>query len=475
MEPQLHSRYNPQAEAERYIDALSLGGETRYFILIEPGWGYLIQALRKRYPPSKIIALHVDSRFRAGTPGAETADVPAWYPDSGETAQRFLEREIPDAAAASVRVIEWRPSLRLYGESCFRLAAETAEFIKRADASYRTAAAFGERWVRNFFRNLALIRKALRFKPLLSPLIITGSGPGLENALPLISEMKDRVFILAASSSVLALGERGIVPDMVIAADGGSWALSHLYACFRGSSTRAHNLAVSLSAALPSQCMAFPFLTLSDGSLWQSVVLSALNIPSVVIPHTGTVTALALELALILSSGDIYLAGLDLSARDIRTHVRPYGFDHLFYGTASRLGPAYSRYFIRSADMRRGGSLNIYAAWFKDRLASWPGRIFSLSGNHEMFGENKTPRNWRGLPCPVPACFKETAVGGEPAANRRRGADALIRAMSDPRYAKTINEELAPLLFPGKKEVSIRELAEAIDDMAARRKGERHG
>jgi hypothetical protein len=478
----LHSRYNPQAEAERYIDALNLGGGIEYFILIEPGLGYLIPALQKRFNDSRIMVLHADSRFRENA--AESPDVPVWYPDSGETVQGFLEGLIPDSGADKVRVIEWRPSLGLYGEACRFLAAETAEFIKRADASRRTAAAFGSRWVRNFFKNLSVVRRALRFRPGDAPVVITGSGPGLESALPRIRAMRAGALVLAAASSLPALAEGGVVPDMAISTDGGAWALLHLYACFRGPGTP--RLAAALTAALPSQCAALPLLALSDGSLWQNMVLAALGIPSALIPQRGTVTASALELALVISSGPVYLAGMDLAVRDIRTHARPYGFDHLWYSAASRLRPLYSRCFARSNDTRRGGSHAVYASWFKSRLAAaaWPDRIFPLGDNHAVFGapaDAALPRQheadgkepWFQETCFQETCFQETAISGSPAERAGRGAGVLIDALGDPRYAPAITGELGPLLFPEANTITADDIREALRGIAARYGGNR--
>jgi len=56
----LHSRYNPQAEAVRYIDSLELKDNIKHFILIEPGKGFLIPVLQERYKDSKIIILHAE-------------------------------------------------------------------------------------------------------------------------------------------------------------------------------------------------------------------------------------------------------------------------------------------------------------------------------------------------------------------------------------------------------------------------------
>jgi hypothetical protein len=64
-------------------------------------------------------------------------------------------------------------------------------------------------------------------------------------------------------------------------------------------------------------------------------------------------------------------------------------------------------------------------------------------------------------------------VRGNPGANCLRAAAALCRALEDPRYAHTLREELAPLLFPGvpvseRPAVSSREIAEKIRGMAAK-------
>jgi hypothetical protein len=531
----LHSRYQPQLEADRYISALNPGHDIEFFILIEPGLGYLIPSLRASRPNSKIVVLHADSCFR--DTGIPYADVPMWFPDSGMDIQEFLEDKIPEGASA--RIIEWRPSLNVYGDMCLKLVRESAEFIKRAEASRRTGAAFGKRWVMNFFRNMALLDKTLQYRTLDMPIIITGSGPSLEQALPEIRASREGVFILAASSSLPALAAGGIAPDMVIATDGGGWALFHLHACFRNKprSTRRNTeedqktnkdsvflrdlrgeildswtpptlLAMPLCAAVPSQCAALPVLVLNDGSLWQSMVLHSMGIPSVVIPQRGTVTASALELAMVLNSDSVFLAGMDLAVQDIKTHARPYGFDHLFSGTASRLRPLYSQYFTRSWDMKAGGSHDVYAAWFRNKLSSWSQRIFSLGGNHAVF-DNLPQGNIqerRNLPhaqvCTAEPCsvdnlarrgakqrltlpsmregfslssapctrttpdvgnyFQVVTLNSSPSERRRRALETLIAALDQAEYSSALCAELAPLLFPGRSDVMPAEIAEAL-------------
>ncbi|MDR1586126.1 MAG: DUF115 domain-containing protein [Treponema sp.] len=475
----LHSRYNPSGEAERYLEAIKLPEGLDFFILIEPGLGYLIPLLKKRHPGAVIVALHADPAFR--TPSSETVrlGIPAWWPDSGLSVQQFLEEEIPDTEASSIRIIEWRPSLRVYGEDYLSIFSETVDFIKRSDANVRTGRNFGRRWLKNFFKNISLIRTALLFRPAALPVVITGSGPGLEDSFPLILEMREKAFILSSSSSLSALEARGLRPDLVISTDGGAWAPLHLFACVRdpagGAAAGPHLLAINPCAAIPSQCAAFPLLVLNDGSLWQSLILRELGIPSLVIPQRGTVTASAVELALNLSAGNIYLAGMDLSVRDIRSHARPYGFDHLLYEKASRLNPVYSQAYTRSNNIRGGKSYEVYAAWFKSRIETLPNRIFPLGGNHPVFGNPKAEAALR-RDAPAPVSRTEFQFREFPLKPGRAAIDlalgALDRAFEDPRFSGILRKELSPLLGGTDTANSVRE---DIRNLAAACGGNRRG
>jgi hypothetical protein len=269
--------------------------------------------------------------------------------------------------------------------------------------------------------------------------------------------MREGSLILASSSSTAALVHYGIQADIVITTDGGIWALKHIYPYIRNFSGA--GIAANLCAALPSQCGAIPHLLMNDGSYWQTIILHELNLPSVVIPQRGTVTASAVELAMALSSGKIYLAGMDLSVRDIRTHIKPYSFDYLLFNNACRISPAYSKSFFRSRI--QGGSLEIYAAWFKKQLASWPKRIFSITGNHEVFENAPFPE----IPTlkNTDSYFKIIPVKDDPVNFCKRGKAALINAIRDSVFADNIKKELMPMLFPTEKKVTDSELEKAIE------------
>ncbi|MDR1302511.1 MAG: DUF115 domain-containing protein [Treponema sp.] len=442
----LHSRYNPQKEAEKYFTSLDLPAGIRFFILIEPGREYLIPPLYRRFPLAKIIALHLEAP-RIPTAAQEIL-VRRWSPEQGIPLQTFLEQEIPDTLAAAIRIIEWRPALAAYREGYRRILEETVNFIKRIDANMRTTCAFGRRWFRNFFKNLRLIRRVLVQDPAAAsiPVIVTAAGPSLETAIPLIKDLQRQSphLILAVSSSVQALRGRGIVPDLVITTDGGGWACFHLYECLRGIDPQAPLvLAVSLSAALPSQCEGLVLLPISDGSLWQQQILQSLGIPYISLPQRGTVSASALDLALRLTQGKIYLTGMDLAHKDIRTHARPYSFDRLIEAKASRLNPGYAQHFTRSKAILDGGSHAIYAAWFNQHVQAYPERLFTLGSNNPVFNA-LNPRILQDQPeQPLVLGVQTIPWQDDPV---EQAATLLLKALSNPSIGARIQEELRSLL-----------------------------
>jgi len=160
---------------------------------------------------------------------------------------------------------------------------------------------------------------------------------------------------------------------------------------------------------------------------------------------------------------------MDLSVCDIRSHARPNGFDHLLFGNATRLGPVYTRYFLRSRGIKDGGSLDVYAAWFKSRLSSFPQRVFSLGSNHEVFtgiardcppGGNGSGRGREH--------FEPVKPADNPKGRAGLAARAISAALGDPRYAPGLKTELSPLLFPSQTDIPAREISGALHDIAKR-------
>jgi hypothetical protein len=459
----------------------------------------MIPILTKRFPAARVLVLHAEPGPAEAGPGGSPEPrgkgdhgTAYWDPSLPLSPEGFLERELRDLAfggpsgggfgAEGIKIIEWRPGRDAYGERYVTLLAAAAAAVRRFDAEYRTLRAFGRRWLRNFFKNIRLPYYVPVCRPLSQPVVVTGAGPSLEESLDLIERLKrqEHCRVIAASSSAMALFRRGIVPDLVLSTDGGGWALLHLYELFRGTGSgdavppggRPPGLAASFIASLPSQCGGLPILGISDGSLWQTLVLRGLGIPHLALPQRGTVTATAVDLALTLSRGAVGIAGVDLDTQDIRTHARPYSFDRLWRDGASRFRGEYGQHFFRRMALREGGSHRIYAEWFAAQLASYPGRLHTLGNNNPLFAD--LPRMTVPEPLRVekrPPGADETAPAGESVdaggifgteagraaagygAGRSgdpvsRALDILKAALGDPAMGKPLAGELAPLLLP---------------------------
>jgi hypothetical protein len=383
--------YNPEKEALKYLDSLNISPHTRFFILLECGFGYLIPPLRLRYPAAQIISVHIRSEYTAAhLPDAPTPDA-EWSPASTETCTTFLERVIGDSESVHIKLIEWRPAIALDALLYRQLVGELTRFIRRSDANARTTRHFTERWRRNTLRNSRFFADAARktFPELAAyqsdDLVICAAGPTLEASFPAITAQLNRgnTKLAAAASAVAALRARSFEPDIIFTSDGGSWARLHFFEAVR--CLRRSLIVAALHAALPSCLLGFPILFFGDGSAEQRAVLDEYGLPRVELPQRGTVTASALDFALRWTTGQIFLAGASLSSHDLHSHARPYAFDALLVQTANRYKPWYHQQWARTRALEAGGSYKLYAAWFEQQLSLYPPRIFNLGENHPVF------------------------------------------------------------------------------------------
>jgi hypothetical protein len=450
-------------EAEKYIDSLRPEKSYRYFILIEPALGYLALALKRRFPQSGLVILHCSDFFSNEKLSALWPEnigsriavkAPSWNPSCKESLENFLDRTIGTAEPAEIRLIDWKPSVNAYGKSCVDLAARTVDCIRRIAAGKNTVKNFGRRWLRNALRNLPLLRNPAEFRAGVQPVLVCAAGPGLEDSLPAIAEWKQSAappFIIAVSSAAPAMLYRKIIPDIIVAVDGGPWALLHLFESFRSikNPDKCPVIAAALTASLPSQTENWPILILGDGSLWQELLLRSCNkLPFKSFPQRGTVSASALDLALLLTGGNIYFAGLDFSHQDIKTHSRPYAFDKILENTSSRYKPLYSLTFEREVTISKSGSLGIYAAWFKTHVNhAAPGRLYTLMSSPLGIPQAELPLKG-GTESGKAAEITFTVNRNFSPPGKKNGAVLLLDALDAPLTAKQTEQELGELLFP---------------------------
>ncbi len=305
-------------------------------ILLGEGLGYATKAVEDRFPGARVIPLFYSTEIFANS---FLDPHHSWHPGDSRSLEDFIISAIGEFDLDGLRVIEWPSASRLFPELSRSAHAAVKRAVLEANGSFMTTAGMGRLWLRNSLLNFLSFESVLTGEPCGadSPILIAASGPSLERYLPLIREKRDAFDLWALPSSLLALRDAGITPDMVVMTDPGHWSVSHLD--FTGVRCP---IAMPLSAARGTWRFEAGVFLLAQPFFFEMDLLNRAAVSAPRVPPNGTVAATALSLALECSRAKVILAGLDLCFFDILSHARPNGFDRLLAVGSTRLSPHYS-------------------------------------------------------------------------------------------------------------------------------------
>lgn len=375
----LHSGRDPLKEASRFLDVRARPSPSS-FIVLGSCLGYLESVLASRYPGLKRISVQYDPDFRGKE---ETSVVDAWYPDSGQSLDAFLLSRLEPEDLDGLSVLEWPPAAQAYPEVASACLSRLRTAVLTMNGSANAMQAFGQARLLNALRSAVYGRRYLSPSPSSwkGSVVIAASGPSLEDNLASLSAARSSFYLIALSSAGMALARAGIKPDLLVSSDPGYWAALHL----QGLPWKDVPLAFPLSARIPRRVLAtWPLIAVCGREGFESAFSASIGLPALSLPETGTVAALALELASYLSEDSIAFCGLDLSSRDIVSHARPNAFEPFILSGSCRLDPEYSLTYAREASSEKRGPLRVspqlatYAGYFS-RAARRRSRIVSLA------------------------------------------------------------------------------------------------
>ncbi len=370
----LHSRFDPHREATRFIDQVD-PGDPRLILFLGPGLGHGIAPMRARFPMAKIVGifLHADT-FSAASFACEAA----WHPEARESLREFLSRSIPEVLIGQVAVIEWQPSLDAFDDKATIIQTEVAGFLRETQASVFTTGAAGRLRLHNVVKNLGRLRPTswrTDGKNLISAIVVTGAGPSLEQALPAIQRARPSISLWATGSSVEALLEAGLTPDVVVVTEPSIYASFHVRSLIAsGSPTRERSpVIVAPISVCSTVAEASAIVLFGENDLPERLLAPALpRLP--VIPSRGTVTFTAVAIARTFGNHPVVLAGADFAHFQERSHVRPH-LAHRYRGSiSSRTSPGAGFVFERTRMHAKecGGwstdrTLTTYAHWLRSQ------------------------------------------------------------------------------------------------------------
>jgi hypothetical protein len=379
----LHSRYDPVKEAYRFVrETPGIEGK-RLCIVLEPGLGYVLDAVSSACPDMKIVVLHLHEAFYK----CNRRSWPSWCADGNLSIENFLSLTVEDDDLESLSFIEWPPARRAFPELASFVSERVLQYIRERQGSILTSGFFGRRWIRNSILNFMHLERFVTIQNGTPgrdrPVLVAASGPSLEPSLPIIAKLRDSLLLWALPSSLDALSHAGLRPDLIVLTDPGHYSAFHLFDTARNASKRFETdrtaVAMPLSAATGVWRLGLPVVPLSQEAFYETELLSEAGLRATTVPANGTVSGTALHLSRALRLKTVVFAGLDFCTSDIRSHVRPHAFERFDRDDASRLRPWYGRVLertISSYPERKHGSgedltryrtsapLRTYAGWF---------------------------------------------------------------------------------------------------------------
>ncbi|MCG8481266.1 MAG: DUF115 domain-containing protein [Spirochaetales bacterium] len=394
----IHSSVDPRREADRI--AAGLVAEARKtdktgagVVIIGLGLGHHLEALAEARRSSRlsgaVVAVCLSPAILYAALAHRNTEwwcdygpdrlVPAWLP--GTLAPVLRDLGIDDPLC-----VELAGLAAVQAERFERIRDEVRRYRQRRRVNRNTLRRFGRLWVRNTLhtiRRWGVFPDIDRLAGIAAgvPAIVCGAGPTLDETLPHLPDIARRAVVIAVDTAVAALKRVGLEADIAIIADPQYWNTRHL-----DSVGDTATVLVAEPATYPRTLRLWtgPILVSASlfplGSFFDTLVGRSLKLGA-----GGSVATSAWDLARVLGSKNIALAGVDLGFPGYQTHCRDSFFEVRLQRIAERLEPAEHglwKYLhgagatlVPSAAGKTVVSdkrMEVYRGWFEEQALRYP-------------------------------------------------------------------------------------------------------
>lgn len=363
----LHSAYDPEKEAQRFVAGLAPGFVPGLVVVTEPALSYCAPFLRRAFPGAALVAVRFTRRFDAYN---HLWDKVLYHDEVIQLLSAYGEDMV-----LATEFLSWQPSQRAFPREHSRCWQLIRNLVQTSRDILGTRAYFGKRWLKNSLSFCSRIQNPCAMGTGTAPALLVASGPSLESSLDPIKRHRDSLFVVALSSGLAPLLAAGIRPDLCVSTDGGYWAKKHIESC-------PVPLAIPAEAAVPAVLLERAIVPLKYGDGPEAELLDICGIPSMRAFRNGTVSGTAMELALSVTTGPVFACGLDLSPQTGFQHCQPNRLEEGEAAGDFRLAPKETRLFPRQLPSR---SLDIYAQWFAGQGRRLKDRFYRLAHSSHRF------------------------------------------------------------------------------------------
>ena len=330
----LYSKYNPVRLSQRIAGSAPVREQCIYFVP-SPLLGYGIDVLLQRIPENSIIlAIEQSEQMMAVCSSKIARELLGnkritWVRLSNCVSLHKVLRELN---GYSFRRVE---RVNLNGGSLLpdSIYDELENFIINDVALYwknrLVIRQLGRLWIRHVYANLGYLANGesefhslseLEFHGALT--LIAGAGPSLEAALPLISNHRDNIFLLATDTALPLLCHAKLQPDAVLALDTQFWN----YLDFHDSRGNAIPVIADISTyphiltATGGPCYLFSSTFSSGLEFFRRLEEAGLREDR--LDPLGSVGITAVEIAIQYSASPVVLTGVDFAYEKGKSHAR---------------------------------------------------------------------------------------------------------------------------------------------------------
>lgn len=270
----LHSRHDPQREAERAVEVLGRASIT-VPVLLGMGAGYELSTAWSRYRDRFFDLLVVERDPQIFLAALESLPLSGVLQDErvlfvvGEDfvgLRKALRRLLPGIMTSGLQLLESRGSAQVHEEYYKKAAAQIDAILRHTSAEFSYMARYGPQLQYNVWMNLPAMlgQPGLRSVSDLwkgRPGVLVGAGPSLTRNVNRLAQVRDKVLIVCVDTAYRILESRGIEPHIVVAADPTELEVEHF-----------QNLRLDGNPLLAFDPEVYP--TVPNGVPWRKLILN---------------------------------------------------------------------------------------------------------------------------------------------------------------------------------------------------------
>ncbi|WP_391120328.1 motility associated factor glycosyltransferase family protein [Psychrobacillus sp. L3] len=315
----LHSKYDPEKEAEQFIEKNYKPNHTT--ILFGCGMGYYAKALlNKKNKEEKLIIIeplivpdeNIDKQIEAFIIQATSQDV----------IKSLFMNELD--MYSNLHIICSPNYNHLFPELYVDILSIIKDRVSVNKIVENTVRRYANDWQENYLHNLgnAFMDQSLEnlFQKHTCPVVIASGGPSLTKQIEQLKKVKDKIILIAAGSTINTLLKNDINPDYVVSIDGGKANYHHFKQLTFQKTKLIYSMYNHFLIRESFNNPSYYFLS-SDAAHLSGHMEKVLNTQFPIIIGGGSVANYALSIAMYISSGPVTLIGQDLAYTDNKSHA----------------------------------------------------------------------------------------------------------------------------------------------------------